>query len=60
VRLAISTDAHAVTHLDNMRFGVATAQRGWAESADIINTWPLGKLRRFLAKHPPAHTRKSG
>jgi DNA polymerase (family 10) len=60
VRLAISTDAHAVTHLDFMRFGVATAQRGWAESADIINTWPLGKLRRFLAKHPPAHTRKSG
>jgi len=52
--LAISTDAHAVPHLDNMRFGVATAQRGWAGSADIINTWPLGKLRRFLAKHSPA------
>jgi DNA polymerase (family 10) len=54
-RLAISTDAHAVPHLDNMRFGVATAQRGWAECADVINTWPLDKLRRFLAKHPPAH-----
>ena len=54
VRLAISTDAHAVGHLDYMRFGVATAQRGWAGSADVINTWPLAKLRRFLAKHPPA------
>lgn len=58
-RLAISTDAHAVPHLDNVRFGVATAQRGWAECADIINTWPLGKLRRFLAKHPPAHVHAS-
>ena len=57
VRLAISTDAHAVPHLDNMRFGVATAQRGWAGSADIINTWPLAELRRFLAKHPPANVR---
>ena len=59
VRFVISTDAHAVPHLDYMRFGVATAQRGWAEAADIINTWPLAKLRRFLAKHPPARARAS-
>ncbi len=57
VRFVISTDAHAVPHLDYMRFGVATAQRGWAERADVVNTWPLAKLRRFLAKHPPARTR---
>lgn len=50
VRFAISTDAHAVPHLGNMRFGVATAQRGWVERRHVINTWPLGKLRRFLAK----------
>jgi DNA polymerase (family 10) len=59
VRLAISTDAHAVPHLDYMRFGVATAQRGWAGCADVINAWPLSKIRRFLAKHPPAHLRAS-
>jgi DNA polymerase (family 10) len=57
VRLAISTDAHAVGHLGNMRFGVATAQRGWTEAEDVINTWPLAKLRRFLLKHPPARPR---
>jgi DNA polymerase (family 10) len=33
-----------------MRFGVATAQRGWLTKDDVINTWPLGKLRRFLRK----------
>jgi DNA polymerase (family 10) len=50
VRFAISTDAHAVPHLDYIRFGVATAQRGWAGPSEVINTWPLAKLRRLLAK----------
>jgi len=49
VRFAIDTDAHAVPHLDYLKFGVATAQRGWAGSAEVINTYPLAKLRRFLA-----------
>ncbi|MDQ3990968.1 MAG: DNA polymerase/3'-5' exonuclease PolX [Actinomycetota bacterium] len=50
VRFAVDTDAHAVVHLPNMRFGVATAQRGWVTRADVINAAPLGRLRRFLAK----------
>ena len=35
-----------------MRFGVATAQRGWIEPSRVVNTWPLEALRRFLAKEP--------
>jgi DNA polymerase (family 10) len=50
VRFAVDTDAHATPHLDVMRYGVATAQRGWLTKEDIINAWPLGKLRRFLRK----------
>jgi DNA polymerase (family X) len=50
VKFAIDTDAHATGHLANARFGVGTAQRGWVEKADVINTWPLSRLRRFLAK----------
>jgi DNA polymerase (family 10) len=50
VRFAVDTDSHAVPHLEVMRFGVATAQRGWLTAEDVINTWPLGKLRRFLRK----------
>ncbi len=48
VRFAIDTDAHATTHLDLMRFGVATAQRGWLTKADVINAWPWSKLERSL------------
>jgi len=50
VRFAIDTDSHATTHLDVMRFGVATAQRGWLTKDDVINAWPLAKLRTFLRK----------
>jgi DNA polymerase (family 10) len=48
VRFAIDSDAHAIGHLDHMRYGVGIAQRGWLSPADVINTWPLPKLRRFL------------
>ena len=50
VKFAVDTDSHAVGHLDVMRYGVATAQRGWLTKDDVINAWPLAKLRRFLAK----------
>ncbi len=48
VKFSINTDAHSVMHLPYMRYGVGTAQRGWLTKDDVINTWPLQKLRRFL------------
>ncbi|MBI4282458.1 MAG: DNA polymerase/3'-5' exonuclease PolX [Chloroflexi bacterium] len=48
VPLVISTDAHATEHLDNMRFGVATARRGWCQAGDILNTRPLGEFLPLL------------
>ena len=50
VRFAIDTDSHAAGHLDYLRFGVGTAQRGWLTPDDVINTWPLERLRQFLRK----------
>ena len=50
VKFAVDTDSHAVGHLDVMQFGVGTAQRGWLTKDDVINAWPLAKLRRFLRK----------
>jgi DNA polymerase (family 10) len=50
VRFAVDTDSHATTHLELMRYGVATAQRGWLSKDDVINAWPLSRLRRFLRK----------
>ncbi|WAL69028.1 DNA polymerase/3'-5' exonuclease PolX [Amycolatopsis cynarae] len=50
VKFAIDSDSHAVPHLAAIRFGVGTAQRGWLTAEDVINTWPLTRLRTFLRK----------
>jgi DNA polymerase (family 10) len=50
VKFSVDTDSHATTHLNHIRYGVAMAQRGWLTKDDVINAWPLGKLRTFLRK----------
>ena len=50
VMFAIDTDAHSTVHLNYLRYGVGTAQRGWLGPDNVINTWPLPKLRDFLRK----------
>ena len=50
VKLVINTDAHHKDQLRYMEFGVYQARRGWAEKKDIINTYPLKKLLKFLRK----------
>ena len=50
VRFAIDSDAHSVSDLGNMPYGAGTAQRGWLTPDDVINTWPLDRLRTFLGK----------
>jgi DNA polymerase (family X) len=59
VVLAISSDAHAARHLDNVRYGVATAQRGWVRPENVLNTWPLPRVRRFLSEPRRARARSS-
>jgi len=50
VRFAIDSDAHSTQHLGYLRYGVGTARRGWLTPGDVINTWPLPRLRAFLRK----------
>jgi DNA polymerase (family X) len=46
VQIVCSTDAHSVRGLDNMPLSVATARRGWATSAHVVNTRPLASVLR--------------
>lgn len=50
VRIAIDTDAHEAMQLSHMRWGVATARRGWQSPADVLNTLPLGDLLASLKR----------
>jgi DNA polymerase (family 10) len=50
VRIAIDTDAHEATHMNFMRWGVATARRGWMSAGDVLNTQPLDVVRTWLKR----------
>ena len=50
VRLVISTDAHSISHLDFIRFGIGVARRGWCEARHILNTRPLEEVEAFLGR----------
>lgn len=48
VLIAINTDAHSTKDFDNLRFGIGQGRRGWLTRKDVLNTRPMGELRRLL------------
>jgi DNA polymerase (family 10) len=52
VRVVISTDAHSISNLDLMRYGVQMARRGWIEKKDVLNALPLEKMLAALRPKP--------
>jgi DNA polymerase (family X) len=51
VRVVISTDAHSVAALGNLRWGVQMARRAWLGPDDVLNTRDLDALRPLLRRH---------
>jgi len=50
VTISIDTDAHAPRDLENMRYGIATAQRGWAQKRNVLNAKPLRDVLKFIER----------
>lgn len=48
-QFVISTDSHHPKHLAGIRYGVATARRGWLTKADVVNTRPLKEFAAWVA-----------
>lgn len=48
VMLTLGTDAHHVSAMDNMRWAVSVARRGWCEAKNIANTRSLEEFRKIL------------
>jgi DNA polymerase (family 10) len=46
--LAIGSDAHSTAQLDQIRYGVFQARRGWIAARSVVNTWSLAKLNQWL------------
>ncbi len=50
VRISINPDAHSTDGLNNVRYGVGIARKGWLEKKDVINIMNLKTIEKFLSK----------
>ena len=48
--LAIDCDVHHPDDFENLKYGVQTARRAWATSANIVNCMTQSALQKWLAK----------
>jgi DNA polymerase (family 10) len=44
----ISVDAHSVGALNNVKYGVAMARRGWVRKSEVLNTLSLSGFRKAV------------
>jgi DNA polymerase (family X) len=48
VTICINPDAHNTDGLDDVRYGVGIARKGWLEAGDVLNTQPLQEVLHYL------------
>ncbi|MGD2147236.1 MAG: DNA polymerase/3'-5' exonuclease PolX [Anaerolineae bacterium] len=53
VTLAINSDAHDARAFDMLRFGVATARRGWASPEHVLNARSVDDVLRWASRTRP-------
>ncbi|MFA5008798.1 MAG: DNA polymerase/3'-5' exonuclease PolX [Candidatus Omnitrophota bacterium] len=50
VKLSLGTDTHQLDQLWSMELGISVARRGWLEKSDIINSFSLSEVVKWLKK----------
>jgi DNA polymerase (family 10) len=50
VKLSVSTDSHATSSFQYIRYGIDQARRAWLTADDVINTRSLVALRKLLKR----------
>jgi len=48
VKIFINPDAHKLEDLDNYKYGINVARKGWLEKDDIVNTFDVDNISNFL------------
>jgi DNA polymerase (family 10) len=48
IKIPINPDAHIIDGLDDMRYGVGIARKGWLRASDVLNTMSTGALLDFF------------
>lgn len=50
IKIAINPDAHAPAGIEDLRYGLGIARKGWLRAEDVINTLPVTAFADFLKK----------
>ena len=50
VKIVINTDAHHISHMEKIRYGILQAGRAWLTKDDVLNTLPAQKFANAM-KH---------
>lgn len=48
IKIPIDPDAHTIDGLDDMRYGIGVARKGWLRRSDVLNTMSLEELLAFF------------
>ncbi len=48
VNFVINTDAHEVSQMENMSYGVAVARQGWVTKHSVVNSWEWKKFAEWF------------
>jgi DNA polymerase (family 10) len=48
IKFVISTDAHSINGMKNLKFGIGIARRGWVRRDEVLNTLETGAFRNAV------------
>jgi DNA polymerase (family 10) len=50
VLISINTDAHQLSGLDNLQYGIGIARKGWLKKSDVLNTLDITAFLNFAKR----------
>lgn len=50
VKIAINPDAHNLDGLDDLRYGIGIARKGWLEKTDVLNCMDAKEVEKFFKR----------
>ncbi len=51
LKISLGTDAHRVSDLGLMHYGIDQARRAWLTKDDVVNAWPLERVLTAFDRH---------
>lgn len=50
IKICINTDAHETSRMEEMKYGVGTARRGWLGKDDVLNSMDYDQLVKYIKR----------